>query len=84
MRPPVIPPPEIRYKGRDWILIEHPANRKKGTRRSKAWDYGDDYIAVDDTAQHAWRCKKMQGRRLLSSDPRQVDFACVETPEEQA
>ena len=30
MRPPVIPPPEIRYKDRDWILIEHPANREKG------------------------------------------------------
>jgi len=33
------------------------ADRKKSTRQSKAWDFGDDYIAVDDPEQYAWRCR---------------------------
>jgi hypothetical protein len=57
MQPPVVPPTEITYNNRDWILIEHPVNRNRNTRRSKAWDHGDDYIAVDNPEQHAWRCR---------------------------
>jgi hypothetical protein len=54
---PVVPPAEITYNKRDWILIEHPVNRNRNTRRSKAWDYGDDYVAIDNPEQHAWRCR---------------------------
>ena len=57
IQPPGIPPAEIQYKGREWIRIDHRQNLKRGTTRSKAWDHGDEYVAVDDPDQHAWRCR---------------------------
>jgi hypothetical protein len=51
MQPPNAPPPEIRYRHRDWIHIEHPTNSKKGSRQSRAWGFGDHYIAVDNPDQ---------------------------------
>ena len=57
MQPPSFPPPEIQYRGREWIRTDHRENLKKGTPRSKVWAHGDDYIALDDVDQHAWRCR---------------------------
>ena len=59
--PPGFPPSEIRYRNREFIRIDHPVNRKKNTRQSRAWDHGDNYIAVDDPDQHAWRCRICAG-----------------------
>jgi hypothetical protein len=56
-KPPSFPPSEIQYRGREWVRIDHRENLKRSTPQSKVWDYGDEYIAIDNPDQHAWRCR---------------------------
>jgi hypothetical protein len=65
MQPPDIPPSEIGYRNSDRVLIDHPTNRKKGSRQSKAWDSGDHYIAIDDPDQNPWRCRRYSDGDLM-------------------
>jgi hypothetical protein len=64
MQPPNIPLSEIGYRNRDWVLIDHPTQRK-GSRQSKAWYFGDHYIAIDDPDQNTWRCRPYSDGDLM-------------------
>ena len=51
------PPQEITKEGRVWYAVAHAANRRKGSKVSKIWSLGDQYIALDNPELIAWRCQ---------------------------
>jgi hypothetical protein len=66
VRPPFIAPVEIAWKGRHWSRIDHAPNRKMGSKVSRIWELGDEYIALNDPNLHSWRCQLCSGNSLIS------------------
>jgi hypothetical protein len=52
---PEIPPQEITDRSRAWYLVDHVANRDKGSKRLEVWDISDQYIAINDLNKVVWR-----------------------------
>ena len=52
----ISPPVSLVHKGQIFLLIDHAANRKNGSKQSKVWDHGCDYINQVDPSSHGWRC----------------------------
>jgi hypothetical protein len=50
------PPSEISHGGKRWRAIEHRPNKKRNTKRSRAWSFGQEYESMEDPNIHAWRC----------------------------
>jgi hypothetical protein len=72
-----LPPQEITYRGCVWYLVEHEANRGKGSFRSEVWDHGDQYIALGDPEKVAWRCQHCKEGNSLISLPRKSTGSAV-------
>jgi hypothetical protein len=51
------PPSEITKEGRVWYAVAHAPNRRKGSKISKIWRLGQQYIALDNPELIAWRCQ---------------------------
>lgn len=62
---PAVPPQQITHRGLLWYLVDHQANRGKGSKRSEVWDIGDQYIAVNDPSRWAWRCQLCGDNNVL-------------------
>ena len=50
------PPSELSHNGRRWHAIEHVPNKRKNSKRARAWSFGQEYEAVDNRNVRAWRC----------------------------
>ena len=50
------PPSELSHGGKRWRAIDHAPNKKRNTKRGRAWDFGQEYESVEDANVHAWRC----------------------------
>ena len=55
--PASIPPQELVYNKLRWVRIEHAATKRKNVEQSAVWEHGTDYLCVEDSDVHAWRCK---------------------------
>jgi hypothetical protein len=42
--PQSLAPPELTHLASRWVLIDHAANRRKGTKQSRVWEFGQEYI----------------------------------------
>jgi hypothetical protein len=62
---PDIPPQQITHRGLVWYLVDHQANRGRGSKRSEVWAIGDQYIAISDPSKWAWRCRLCRGNNLI-------------------
>ena len=62
---PDVPPQQITHRGLVWYLVDHEANRGRGSKRSEVWDIGDQYIAISDPSKWAWRCQLCKGDNIL-------------------
>jgi hypothetical protein len=59
------PPQEITKEGRVWYAVAHAANRRKGSKVSKIWGLGHQYIALDNPELIAWRCQLCSDEDVL-------------------
>ena len=50
------PPAELLHGGKRWRAIEHAPNKKRNSKRSRAWSFSQEYESVDDSSVRAWRC----------------------------
>ena len=55
--PGSVPPLELFHLKLRWVRIEHAPSKRRGVEQSLIWDHGTDYLCVDDSNVHAWRCK---------------------------
>ena len=51
-----VPPSELSHGGKRWRAIDHAPNKKRHSKRARAWSFGQEYEAVDDRNVRAWRC----------------------------
>ena len=72
--PPPVAPVEIVWKGRNWARIDHAPNRKKGSKVSRIWELGDEYIALNDPNLHFLALSIMLRQQLNWLSPECVGF----------
>ena len=69
------PPSEISHGGRRWRAIEHVPNKKKNSKRARAWSFGQEYENVDNSRMRAWRCNFCTQDSLLILSNKQINPA---------
>ena len=58
-------PAELLWKSLRWTRIDHVANQGKGSKTSPIWGLGEEYVAMEDPNQRAWRCQLCPGNKMI-------------------
>ena len=61
-----VPGTRLWYQGRQFEAIDHPANRRRNSKISVIWNFGFEYMLVDDQSKHFWRCGHCRGVELYA------------------